>query len=103
MTAPTVDDIAAILLPAARTELNQLMGEVKPIDLTAMEVVTMLTVLRGAHERVRPASPPVQLSLVRPKRKRRSANRTARQTRPLPIASGHAREPVPGRRVTDYR
>jgi hypothetical protein len=73
ITNPTVDDLAGILLPAARAELKQQLDSIHPSDLTACEVVALLTLLRPVRERVSVVADTPDLRLVRSrKRGRRS-------------------------------
>ncbi|MCW2651642.1 MAG: hypothetical protein JWR32_2618 [Mycobacterium sp.] len=62
---PTVDELAELCLPGARIERHQLMGEINSHDLTGVEMMALLAVLRPAVDRLRPVSPPAQLGLVR--------------------------------------
>ena len=59
-----VDDLANLLTRAARDELQQLLAETNPYDLTPLETVAMLAIVRAVHERVTRA--PVKLSVIRP-------------------------------------
>jgi hypothetical protein len=63
ITDPTVDDLAELCAELAREEVREIMEEIKPDDLTACEIVAMLTVLRPARERRRRQPAPV-LTLV---------------------------------------
>jgi hypothetical protein len=55
ITDPTVDDLAQLCAAMARDEACEIMQEIKPRDLTACEIVALLTVLRPARERKRVA------------------------------------------------
>ncbi len=75
MSQPNIDQLANILRPSALREMNVLMGEMRPSDLTSCELVTILTALRAAAERKRTVdTPPVQLSVVRPQRRRKKGS-----------------------------
>jgi hypothetical protein len=50
-TDPTVDDLAQLCAELAREEACEIMEEIKPHDLTACEIVALLTILRPARER----------------------------------------------------
>lgn len=63
ITDPTVDDLAERCAALARDEVREIMGEIKPDDLTACEIVALLTILRPARERRRQPAP--VLTLVR--------------------------------------
>jgi hypothetical protein len=52
-TDPTVDDLAQLCAALARDEACEIMKEIKPGDLTACEIVALLTILRPARERKR--------------------------------------------------
>jgi hypothetical protein len=65
-TDPTVDDLAQLCAALARDEVIEIMGGPMHIDiddLTACEIVALLTVLRPARERRR--QPAAVLKLVR--------------------------------------
>ena len=66
ITDPTVDDLAELCAALAREEACEIMEEIKPRDLTACEIVALLTILRPARERVRLAQrqPAPVLTLV---------------------------------------
>lgn len=57
----TLDRIGDVLLPAARHEVCQLINQLRAEDLTAFELIVMLTALRAAAERKRT---PAKLSLI---------------------------------------
>jgi hypothetical protein len=67
-TDPTVDDLAQLCAALARDEACEIMEEIYVDDLTACEMVALLTVLRPARERKRLAQrqPAQVLELVRP-------------------------------------
>jgi hypothetical protein len=67
-TAPSVDELAQLCVALARDEVREIMKEVKPADLTACEMVALLTVLRPALARLDAAAqePAPVLELVRP-------------------------------------
>jgi hypothetical protein len=67
ITDPTVDDLAELCAALACDEVCEIMEEIKTNDLTACEMVALLTVLRPARERVRLArrQPAAVLKLVR--------------------------------------
>jgi hypothetical protein len=48
-----VDDLAELCAALAREEACEIMEEIEPRDLTACEIVALLTVLRPARERKR--------------------------------------------------
>jgi len=66
-TNPTVDDLAQLCAALAREEACEIMEEIKPRDLTACEIIALLTILRPARERKRLAQrqPAPVLELVR--------------------------------------
>jgi hypothetical protein len=66
-TDPTVDDLAQVCAELAREEACEIMEEIKPRDLTACEIVALLTILRPVRERKRLAErqPAAVLKLVR--------------------------------------
>jgi hypothetical protein len=76
ITDPTVDDLAQLCFALARDEVDEIMGgddHITPADLTACEMVALLTVLRPAWERKRAAErQPVSLELVRSGKRRQS-------------------------------
>jgi hypothetical protein len=73
ITDPTVDDLAQLCFELACNEVREIMGEVKPGDMTACEIVALLTILRPAFERKRAAArqPAPVLELVRSGKRRR--------------------------------
>jgi hypothetical protein len=69
---PTVEGLAELCRYAAIGEIQQLMAEINPPDLSAMELIAMLTVLRSAHDRNEAEqTPPPVLELVRSGRRAR--------------------------------
>jgi hypothetical protein len=58
---PTVDDLAELCVALARDEACEIMEEIYVDDLTACEIVALLTILRPARERRRPAAPVLTL------------------------------------------
>jgi hypothetical protein len=66
ITDPTVDDLAQICAALARYEVREIMVDIKPDDLTACEIVALLTLMRPARERKRLAQrqPAPVLTLV---------------------------------------
>ena len=52
-TTPTVDDLAELCAALARDEVFEIMEEIYVDDLTACEMVALLTVLRPVRERKR--------------------------------------------------
>jgi hypothetical protein len=67
ITDPTVDDLAQICAALARDEVFEILKEVKPADLTACEMVALLTIIRPAWERkqAEQRNPAPVLKLVR--------------------------------------
>jgi hypothetical protein len=67
ITDPTVDDLAQLCATLAIDEACEIMNEIKVTDLTACEIVALLTVLRPARERLAAARKPLApvLELVR--------------------------------------
>jgi hypothetical protein len=67
MTAQTVDDLAQLCAALARDEACEILEEITPADLTACEMVALLTVLRPVRERCATAQrqPAAVLKLVR--------------------------------------
>ncbi len=63
---PTVDELAQLCAALARDEACEIMEEIYVDDLTACEIVALLTVLRPARERKRLAErqPAPVLTLV---------------------------------------
>jgi hypothetical protein len=53
MTTTNVDDLAELCAVLARDEASEIMREVPMDDLTACEIVALLTILRPARERTR--------------------------------------------------
>jgi hypothetical protein len=53
ITDPTVDDLAQLCFELARHEVREIFEEIKPADMTACEMVALLTILRPARERKR--------------------------------------------------
>jgi hypothetical protein len=51
ITDPTVDDLAELCAALARAEVWEIFQEICPDDMTACEIVALLTVLRPARER----------------------------------------------------
>jgi hypothetical protein len=68
MTTPSVDDLAALCASLARDEVRDIMEEIFVDDLTACEMVALLTILRQAREQEALAErqPAAVLELVRP-------------------------------------
>jgi hypothetical protein len=66
-TEPTVDDVAQLCAALARDEAREIMEEIKPRDLTACEIVALLTIIRPAWERkqAEQRNPAPVLKLVR--------------------------------------
>jgi hypothetical protein len=66
ITDPTVDDLAQLCAALARHEVREIFEEIKPADMTACEMVALLTILRPARERKRLAQrqPAPVLTLV---------------------------------------
>jgi hypothetical protein len=51
ITGPTVDDLAELCVALAHDEVWEIFQEICPDDMTACEIVAMLTILRPARER----------------------------------------------------
>ncbi|MDT5052958.1 MAG: hypothetical protein QOF66_1324 [Mycobacterium sp.] len=64
----SVDSITQLCAALAREEACEIMEEIKPRDLTACEMVALLTILRPARERKRLAQrqPAPVLQLISP-------------------------------------
>jgi hypothetical protein len=67
MTTPNVDDLAELCAALARDEASEIMKEIRMADLTACEIVALLTSLRPARARKRlcQRQPSPVLELVR--------------------------------------
>jgi hypothetical protein len=63
--APTVDQLAELSRNSAQAEVCALLKELRPSDLTAVELLGMLGILRASRDRQRPAGD--VLTLVRPR------------------------------------
>ena len=61
ITDPTADDLAQLCVALARDEVREIMDEIQETDLTAREMVALLTVLRPARERRRQPAPVLTL------------------------------------------
>jgi hypothetical protein len=66
--SPSVDELAPLCTALACNEVCEIMEEIKTSDLTACEIVALLTVLRPAWERrqARQRNPASVLQLVKP-------------------------------------
>jgi hypothetical protein len=65
ITDPTVDDLAGLCAALALDEVCEIMNEVKIDDLTACEIVALLTILRPVRVRLAQRQPAAVLKLVR--------------------------------------
>jgi hypothetical protein len=64
MTTASIDQLAGVLRPQAEWEVNDLLGNLHPADLTMCEIVALLAILRAANERTLGVPPPAQLTLI---------------------------------------
>jgi hypothetical protein len=70
---PLVDQLADQMVSAALQEIRSTLGEIHPNELTPLEMVALLTVLRPIRVRIEADRAPLaQLTLLRPKSMRQT-------------------------------
>jgi hypothetical protein len=75
MTTTSIDQLAGVLRSPVAWEVNDLLDELHPDDLTTCELVAMLAILRGVMARMSDSdthTPPATLTLLRPKSTRQT-------------------------------